>query len=560
LVLLFLVLVAGLFGRAWLTAGRVPASSVLLFDLGGAYAEAPPADGLGRVFRRREHTMWELLDIIREASRDPRITALVLRVTPLQIGWAKAQEIRDALSAFKASGKRLVAYLEQEISSGNLEYYVASVAHEVYLPPSATAPLSGLLSQFFFLGGVWDKLDVEMQVEKIREYKTAGDVLANKSMSAAHREMANSLLDSINEQLIAGIAGGRDLDVAAVRHAIDACPIDPQAFAERGLSDGVRFLDEIRTAMVGRDGRFLGAAEYQPRRVTFPVDRRPEVAVIYAAGPIHTGEGGGAIGSDSVGANTVVDAFEKAAADDDVRAIVLRVDSPGGSALASDLIWRATQPAQARKPVIVSMSDVAASGGYYIAAGANKIVAQPGTLTGSIGVVMAKPNVKGFLAKLGVTTETLTRGKYARLEDTTSSLTPDERAKVIEAMEHIYDVFVERVAAGRQLSREQVHEVGRGRVWTGEQAKERGLVDEIGGFTRAIELAKQVAGLPLDQEAKLVFYPRRKSLFERAVQYLDARSTVSLPAEWYRAAATLVPLTFPDGSILTLMGEVIEIR
>ncbi len=561
LLLLLVVLVGTLLARSYLLPARIPSQSVLLLELAGAYAEAPPPDALARFFRRRERTLLDLVTLLRRATKDDRIKGLVLRVGKLDIGWAKAQDLREALVSFKASGKRLVAYLEQEVSAGNLEYYLASVASEVYLPPDGSAPLTGLSSQFFFLGGVWEKLDIEMHVEKIREYKTFGDMLANKSMTAAHREMANSLLDSVNQQFVGGIAAARGLDDGSVQATINDCPITPDAFAKAHLSDGTRFLDEIREDLVGPHGKFLDEADYQPRESGFMgFGGHPALAVIYASGAIHSGDTGRGLSGDGVGSDNLVEAFESAAADDDARAIVFRIDSPGGSALASDLIWRATQMARAKKPVIVSMSDVAGSGGYYIAAGGTQIVAQPGTLTGSIGVVMARPDIRGLLAKLGVTTETLIRGKYARLEDIASGLTPDERAKMVGAMQHIYDVFVDRVAAGRKLTRERVNEIGRGRVWTGAQAKERGLVDELGGFTRAIELAKQAAGLAIDEEVRLVFYPHRKNVLERLANYVETRTTIALPASWQRAAAVLAPLDFPDGAMLALMAETIAIR
>ncbi|HUI27981.1 MAG TPA: signal peptide peptidase SppA, partial [Candidatus Kryptonia bacterium] len=451
---------------------------------------------------------------------------------------------------------------EQEAASGNIEYYVASAADQVYLPPNGSAPLTGLLSQFIFLGGVWEKLDIDMQVEKIREYKTAGDMIANKSMTPAHREMANSLLDSINGQFVGGIATARGLDAASVQATIDNCPITPAAFAASGLSDGVKFVDEVQTDLLGPSRKFVKADDYHPPRGQWiAVDTRPQLAVIYAVGPIHSGESSGSVGGDSVGADTLIEAFDKAASDDDVRAIVFRIDSPGGSALASDLIWRATQRARAKKPVIVSMSDVAGSGGYYIAAGGTQIVADPATLTGSIGVVLAKPNISGLLKKLGINTETITRGKYARIEDTTTSMTPAERAKVVGAMQHIYDVFVERVATGRKLTNERVNQIGRGRVWTGAQAKDNGLVDELGGFTRAVEVAKVAAGLSADQDVRLTFYPRPKGALERLAQYTETRSTWAIPSAWQRIISTVLPsVSFPDGAILALMGEVIDIH
>ena len=222
-----------------------------------------------------------------------------------------------------------------------------------------------------------------------------------------------------------------------------------------------------------------------------------------------------------------------------MRAIVFRIDSPGGSALASDLVWRATQEARKKKPLIVSMSDVAASGGYYIGTGADRIVAQPATFTGSIGVVMVRPNIRALLARLGITTVTISRGKFADIEDITTPLSSDGRQKLIAEMDHIYQIFVDRVATGRKLSAERVNDIGRGRVWTGAQAKDNGLVDELGGFMAAIRAAKEAAGIAPAQEVTLAFYPRPKSLLERIGSWLEGDAAAGLPAAWQRALGSV---------------------
>src|SRR5690606_27730125 len=255
-------------------------------------------------------------------------------------------------------------------------------------------------------GGVWEKLDVDMQVLKIREYKTAGDMLSEKTMTSWHREMADSILDSLYDQLVSAIAEARGLTPAAVRSAIDAGPATPDELRAAGLVDDAKFLDELRRELVGPDDDWMTGEKYAERRRPVPNAAAPRgtVAVIYGVGAVTTGDDeGGPPGREAVmAADAVVEAFHEAAGDDDINAIVFRIDSPGGSALAADLIWRAASEARARKPVIVSMSDVAASGGYYVAAPASRILASPGTITGSIGVVLAKPNVRGLLARLGI--------------------------------------------------------------------------------------------------------------------------------------------------------------
>jgi protease-4 len=261
-----------------------------------------------------------------------------------------------------------------------------------------------------------------------------------------------------------------------------------------------------------------------------------------------------------MGADTLIEAFRDAAADDSVSAIIFRIDSPGGSALAADLIWQAAHAAREKKPVIVSMSDVAASGGYYIAVPATRVVADPGTITGSIGVVLAKPNVRGLLAKLGITTVELQRGDMASMLSLTETFTPAQITRLNATMDHVYDLFLERVASGRSLEKAQVNEVGRGRVWTGVQAQEHGLVDELGGFLSAINAAKKAAGIPIEERVALSFYPQPKSLAARLAKMLGTRIASAAPPWWRQIERATTAWQFPAGSILTLMPQDISIR
>ncbi|HVO26785.1 MAG TPA: signal peptide peptidase SppA [Candidatus Margulisiibacteriota bacterium] len=561
LFILFVIAVAGGFiVRRLLRAPVIKPGSYLLLEVGGSYSEGPPPDLVASLLRRRERTLNELITTIREAQIDQRIKGVIVKVTPLEIGWGKIQDIRDALLEFKGSHKPLLALLQAEASGSNKEYYLASTADRVYLSPSVTAPLNGLAANFIFLGGVWEKLDIQMDVEKIREYKTFGDMLANKEMTPAHRDMANSLLDSLNAQFIGGIMRNRGLTADAVRALIDKCPVSPTDYETAHLSDGSRYLQDLHDEIGGEQTPLVDMKDYeQVDAASLGLGVGPKIGVVYAVGGIMTGESGTGIQGEMMGSDTVSHALMDAADDDAVRAIVFRVDSPGGSALASDLVWRATQQARKKKPVIVSMSDVAASGGYYVSAGGSRILAQPGTLTGSIGVVFARANIKGLLARLGINTETITRGPFANLEDVTTPLTPDGRQKLIMEMDHIYDIFVDRVAAGRSLTAERVNAIGRGRVWTGAQAKENGLVDELGGFAAATQAAKKAAGIDPKQEVELVYYPRRKSVLERLSEALGSGKSTDLPAAWQQVLrAAAVP--FEDGSLLTLMPQAVDVR
>jgi protease-4 len=560
LLLLLLIISGGLIIRARLRGPEIKAGSYLVLEIGGAYAEAPPQDLMGQLLRQHERTLLDLLTMIREAQMDQRIKGVVAIIAPLETGWAKVQDMRDVLLEFKSSGKPLLALLEQEAMGGNKEYYLATIADRIYLPPAVNAPLNGLQAQFFFLGAVWDKLDIQMNVEKIREYKTFGDMIANKEMTAAQREMANSLLDSMEAQFVTGIAQGRGLAPPAVRSLIDQCPVSPADYEAAHLSDGTKYVQDLHEELGGEETPLVQMKDYaQVKAKSLGLGVGPKIGVVYGVGPIVLGESGTGVQGQMLGADTVSEALRDAADDDEVRAIVFRVDSPGGSAVASDLVWRATQQARKKKPLIVSMSDVAGSGGYYIAAGANHIVAQPATMTGSIGVVFIRPNIRGLLSRMGINTESIGRGTFADLEDLTTPLSAEGRQKLIAAMNHTYDVFVDRVAAGRNMTAEQVNNIGRGRVWTGAQAKENGLVDELGGFVAAVQAAKQAVGIERKQEVQLVFYPKAKGFVERLGELLSARVTVELPRWWQQAVASLAP-AFPDGALLALMHETVEVR
>jgi protease IV len=562
LVLLVLALVA-----VWLVIARpwrpaVNEGSYVLLDLSGALQERPVGRLFERLMAERPPALIELLALIDAAGDDPRLAGIVAQVRSLDTGWARTEEIRNALLAFRKKGKRLIAYLEQEMAGGTRAYYLASAAEKVYVPPATSAPLTGLLAQYTFLGGLWEKVDIEMDVEKIGRYKTAGDMLTRKTMSPDHREMANSLLDSVFDQVVGGIAAGRGIEPASVRAAINAAPATVTELTEARLIDGARFMEDLRVELLGQDRRFLPASDYSSAVGLTPSGSgHRTIAVVYGVGPISLGGSrGGVVDGESMGSDTLAKAFRDAAKDTGAKAIVFRINSPGGSALASDLIWNAVRDAKRKKPVIVSMSDVAGSGGYYVAAGATKIFAEPGTFTGSIGVVAAKPNVHGLLARLGVGTETLSRGRYAHLDSWTDSLDQEDKDRIMTAMRHAYDVFLDRVAEGRGLTRERVDELGQGRVWTGAQARENGLVDDLGGLDAAIQAAKKEAGIPETEKVQLVFYPEPEGFLGRVQQYLGATIEETTPGWWRQLRSAAAAYDFPEGSILTLMPQVVEIH
>lgn len=565
-IILALVVVIGIGFVLATREPRIPVGSFLVVEIGGSYTEEQPSDFLGRLLGSRQKVLMDLLLELRKATVDERLKGVIVKLTSLDLDFAQVQEVRDALRALRAAGKQVVAWVTGEELTGNREYYLASVADKVYFSENTLLPLSGLSATYVFLGGVWGKLDIDMQVEKMKEYKTFGDFLARKTMSEFHREMANSLLDSVNGQFLAGIAGARGFTPEQVQALIDASTATPEDFQEAGLIDGMRYFDEILLELGEGEGKPVSTVSLVTYRKVKPTSlglmRGPRIAVVYGVGGITTGKSRWRASGPTMGAETVVEAIHQAAQDDKIRTIVFRVDSPGGSALASDLIWRAVVEAKEEKPIVVSMSGVAASGGYYVSTAATKIVAQPATLTGSIGVVYALPNVQGFLHKLGINIETLNRGRYARLFDTSKSWSPEERQQVRRIVGGVYRTFTRKVAEGRGLSLEEVDRLGRGRVWTGEQAKERGLVDELGGVDAALRLAKEAAGIPAEAEVELVFYPKPKGLLEAILEQLRGQieAAVILPQPLKEVLRSLSPFLAQARGPLLTMSMFLEIQ
>ena len=388
----------------------------------------------------------------------------------------------------------------------------------MFLLPTATLDLTGIASYELFLRGTLDKIGAYPDTLHIGEYKSASNTFTEHTFTPAHREMAASLNADLYAQLIAGLADGRHKSEKEIRDLIDHGPFLPEDAVRAGLVDDVAYDDELddKVTLSKGSAKFMTEVEY--RHVTGPslgLNRGPRIAVIYATGVIASGESSfDSLSGQVVGSDTMVEYIRKARGDRSIKAIVLRIDSPGGSAIASDVIWREVMLTRTVKPVVASMSDVAASGGYYIAMPAHAIVAEPATLTGSIGVVMLKFVIDGTLKKLGMNVEGVTNGRYADLYSPVRAFSPEERVKVLEHMQATYDTFVEKAAAGRNTTPERIDAVAQGRVWTGKQARQIGLVDELGGLERALAIAKQRAKLPPDSEVELVIYPGRKSIFE----------------------------------------------
>lgn len=485
---------------------------LLELDLSEAPTDAPPTDPLGFVQARRRPTLRSVVETLRDAADDPKVAGLIGRVGG-SMGLARAQELREAVGGFAKSGKPTVAWAESfgEGASGTVAYALATGFGEVWLQPSGDLGLTGVAVEATFLRGALDKVGLEPQFEQRWEYKNAVDQLSRHGFTEAYREAASRLAESAYEQVVDGVAAARQLPTQRVRELVDAAPLSAGEARDAGLVDRIGYRDEVYADVrwrVGEDVRLLFLGRYRrgraPARALDRVRRRrrPVVALVTVAGAIQQGRSRRSplLPTAGAGSDTVGGALRSAGRDDAVKAVVLRVDSPGGSYVASDVIWREVeQLRKAGKPVVASMGDVAASGGYFVSVGADAIVAQPGTITGSIGVYSGKVVTTGLLERLGIGTDAVVEGRHARMFSSRVRFDDDEWRRLSEWLDRVYDDFVGKVAEGRGMTRERAHELARGRVWSGADAHERGLVDELGGLRRAVELARERAGLPAAQ-------------------------------------------------------------
>jgi protease IV len=502
---------------------------ILELDLTEGISESRPTDPVSALMARNRVILPELLDALRRARDDYRVVALVARLGGKGIGLAAVQELRRAVREFAAAGKSTVAWADSygEFSAGNVQYYLATAFDTIWLQPSGDLGLTGIAVERVFLRGVLDKLGAQFEVAKRHEYKSAAEQVTEHHFSEPAREETERLTESVTEQLTLAIAERRKLAPEKVSELINAGPFLATQAQANGLVDHLGYRDEVYAAVrkgAGPDAVLQYVVRYQRNKVmierarkaatTFPAGPRqePVVALIYATGPIRRGRSGRSpLGGSSIGSDTVAAAIRNAAKDPHVRAILLRVNSPGGSYVASDTIWREVVRARADgTPVVVSMGDVAASGGYFISMAADVIVAEPGTVTGSIGVITAKPVLGEALGRVGVSSDLVSQGAHAAMFSQQRPFTEDEWALVNNWLDHIYADFTTKVATGRGMTAEQVHEIARGRVWTGADAHARGLVDELGGVERAAAIARRRAGLPAT--AGLRVYPRSRPL------------------------------------------------
>lgn len=494
---------------------------VLELDLTDGIIESRPTDPVSAIMTRHQPAITEILAALKTARKDDRVRALIVKLGGKPIGLGAVQELREAVRRFRAEGKATVAWAETfgEFSAGNVPYYLATAFETIWLQPSGDLGLTGLATERVFLRGALDKLGVRMEIGARHEYKSAAEQLTETGYTEAAREATARMAESITEQLAEAVAERGKIEPGKAAELVSEGPYLAEQALQAGLVDTLGYRDEVYSSVMrhARDGqepvllylgRYYRAREMASRARQLTAPRPYSVALIHAAGAIRRGRNGRSpLTGTAMGSDSITAALRTATADPRIRAIVLRVNSPGGSYVASDSIWHEVVRARnAGKPVVVSMGDVAASGGYFISMAADAIVAQPGTVTGSIGVISGKPVLGDMLAKAGVTTDSVVIGKHAAMFSTAHPFTPEEWSLVDAWLDHIYADFTGKVAVGRGLSAQRVHELARGRVWTGADARERDLVDELGGIEDAAEIARSRAALPAS--APLVHYPR----------------------------------------------------
>ena len=525
---------------------------LLELDLTTAPVEAEPDDLVGKLRARHRPRLRGVLRTLYEAGDDSRVRGLLVKVGA-GLSWARAQELRDGLQAFAKSGKLVVAWAETlgEGGNGTADYLLATGCPEIWLQPSGEVGLMGIAAETTFLRGALDKLGIEPQLDKRYEYKSAADRVMRKEFTPEHREAIDKVLASSWEYAVDKIAAARSLDVDVVRALADRAPLSANDAREAGLVDRLGYRDEVYAdvrSRVGADVQLLFAEHWTPKRSAAALVKRHKevVALVEGHGEIVVGRSRGTPRGQLMGSTSVAAALRAARENEQVRAVVFRVDSPGGSAVASDTIWREVLlTKQAGKPVIVSMGDLAGSGGYYVACPADVIVAQPSTITGSIGVVGGKAVLSELLEKrLGLTTGAVEHGGSARMYSLRRGFTDDERTRLGAMLDRVYQEFVQKVADGRGMTYDAVHAIARGRIWSGVDAAGNGLVDELGGLRDAADIARQRAGLPADAPVRPAVHIPPLERLRRPKSSDDPRAAAAASA-WGDLAGLAAALGLP---------------
>ena len=517
--IVFILAAVVVLGLLMLVSGElvIHQGSALVLQLGGSIEEQRPGGALGELTGPPVLLMPQILDAIQTAKNDSRIAGLVVKITPLATGWAKTEEIRDQILDFRSGGKPAICFLEGDIV-GNREYFLASACNHVWMIPSANLAAAGMMAQATFYKGMLEKLGVEPNMYGIAEYKNYRDQFTEKKFTPAHREATEALLKNIFAHYVQQAAKARKMEPAAFEKLLEQGPFLAKEAVEKKLVDRLAYWDEVQGFFKENHQGWMPVTLQRYVKEVQNVGFE-SIAVIRATGAIVMGGSGFdswqgfVMGADSVAAD-----IRRARLDENVKAIVLRVDSGGGSAAASELIRREVKLAREAKPVVVSMSDAAASGGYWIAMSANKIVAVPTTVTGSIGVVFGKMNISGLYKLLGLSTDHVATSDNATILWEQQNFSAEQRKVIDKFMQDIYSEFTQGVADGRDLELDEVLKIAKGRVWTGAQAKELKLVDEFGGLHTAIRLARELAKIDPERQIRIDMLPEEKTIWEELAE------------------------------------------
>ena len=460
-----------------------------------------------RLFETGKKSLFSVISSLYKGVDDPRIGSLLVKLEENNLNFASTQELRSAILEYRSSGKKVIVFLDK---AANLEYYLASAADEIYMAPAGLLELRGLAATARFYRGTMDKLGIRADFVRTGPHKTYGDAFTETTLTEAAKEQINWLLDDLYGQFVEGISSGRRILPEKVKTLIDAGPYTTGDALEAGLIDGLRYYDEIvkdddpnaHSDFVNISS-FYSIADFDPRW-----SEPKRIAIVYADGTIMPGNSGTSLlDGRTAGSSTLASAIRKIRKDNSIKAVVFRVNSPGGDVFASEEIYRQMELLKGKMPLVISMGGVAASGGYYISCPGDEILASPGTITGSIGVVMGKPDLSGFYEKIGITNVTLRRGSHADIRSTTRPATGEELALLEKMLWEYYDDFVSKVSTWRKIGPDSVDAVGQGRVWTGRQAMERGLIDTYGGIWEAVEQARQKAKIDPEDRLEIEVFP-----------------------------------------------------
>jgi protease-4 len=489
-------------------------NSALILNLEGAVPEQAPVDvAIPFLQQQPPLTVLDTWKLLHRAAGDTHVKALVLEPRGLDAGWAKLEELRAEILSFKQSGKPVYAYLRNATMR---EYYLATAADKIYMAPEDELDVKGLRAELMYFKGTLDKVGVTLEFEHVGKYKDAPDQFTKTSPSPETLEVTNEILDQYYGNMVQVISEGRKLPPGAVRGVIDQGPFIGKNALDSGLVDGLIFEDEMLSQLntnLKTTLKKIGARSYSKAAGAEP-SGRPRIAYVTGDGEITRGDPNEDVSDSGITAFSMVKQLRQVADDSSIKGAIVRVDSPGGDGIASDDILHEMKLLSKKKPVLISMSDLAASGGYFIAMTGDPVLAYSNTLTGSIGVFFGKVNLSGLYDKLGIKTQLLTRGRFADIDSETKPLTQEEKDKVQKEIQVFYRGFVERVAEARKRPYDQVEPLAQGRVWLGAQAKMNGLVDEIGGLDRAVDMIKQRTNIPASEQVTLVTYPPRRTLLE----------------------------------------------